>query len=196
MIHGMAEVAMGNYQKDNVYVCKEGDTGWKKFAASEPGDNYLFQAEDAIPSYEDYYLFDIINPVEVLTGTQVAKVAEVGPFVFQSWSIGIDMELVDEADGGKSVQYNYAQAHIFLDEDVVVTTNHGNPNSDKQEYTFESRAPPGVTKHMQFNQFSVGYLGALGLAGSEFPLFLIGNGCTETQIANVVSACESWEMGR
>ncbi|GMI30884.1 hypothetical protein TeGR_g8696, partial [Tetraparma gracilis] len=141
--------------------------------------------EKSVPSYQDYYLFDILNSEWLLTGeNDTAIIAEVGPFVLQDWSQYIDMEVLDCPDEtGKCLEYNWIGAHIFLDEDVTVTASGLTGSS--ATYDFESRAPANVNRFMSIDQFSVGYLGALGLGGNEFALFLTANGCSIAQIMNI-----------
>ncbi|GMI27490.1 hypothetical protein TeGR_g11228, partial [Tetraparma gracilis] len=175
-------------------ICDDDATsdGWKSFARTAPneGDDEFYAFQDpaaSVPSFTDFFLFDILNSADLLTGvSDTAIIAEVGPFVFQEWSQHIDMEVLPCPDGtGTCLEYNSIGAHIFLDEDVTVTASGTTGTST--EYNFESRAPAGVDRFMSIDQFSVGYLGALGLGGNEFALFLTANGCSVAQITNIAA---------
>jgi len=90
-------------QEGTKYACKEDDAGWKAFEAIEE-DYYAFTMNDegkseVVPAYDDYYLYDMVNPTEVLLGQEIPKFVEVGPFVFRSWTTSSDMSFVDIPTG-------------------------------------------------------------------------------------------------
>uniref|UniRef100_A0A7S2QV76 Uncharacterized protein n=1 Tax=Triparma pacifica TaxID=91992 RepID=A0A7S2QV76_9STRA len=181
-----------NYQKNDIYLCKDdisSSKGWENFE----GVNYWkdIGTSKYTAAYQHVFLYHITNAKEYLQG-ETGKVAEIGPFSMFTFSKAVDIVVSDAG-----VAYKSTAAHVFLDgEEIPIKGTNGDVAPTG---TFAGRTPNGIDRFTPIANFNVGYLNALGVAGTEFALLLTASGCSATQIGNIASlmpTCSDKELDK
>ena len=102
------------------------------------------------------------------------------------FTFGTSFSMEVDATG---ISYRGAGAHVFLDGTAGPISGPGalGIDADAPDGTFDDVfSPEGINRQTPIANFNVGYLGALGGAGTEISL-LLGVSCSPTQIANIVA---------
>ncbi|GMH67741.1 hypothetical protein TrRE_jg4826 [Triparma retinervis] len=184
LLTGIVDVGLKDAQKNNVYIC-EGDSLLTKGYESFQSLNFFTDigTDDYTAAYDHFYLYHVVNPTDYLRG-DTGKLAEIGPFTMFTFGTSFSMEV--DATG---ISYRGAGAHVFLDGTAGPISGPGvlGVDADAPDGTFDDVfSPEGINRQTPIANFNVGYLGALGGAGTEISL-LLGVSCSPTQIANIVA---------